>query len=136
MFIRTKSKALSIVILIAAALVFAVAGTAAAESAKAVAEHMDKGKHTSSDIKAYLKGLKGKTVTAEGRVNDVLSGKTGNKVVLFVDTPKSKDFVVDVYVDDASKLHKGDQVSCKGEYARYNMFTLNGITLKDGSCKK
>ena len=35
-----------------------------------------------------------------------------------------------------SAPHKGSQVSCKGEYSRYNMFTVNGISLKNGSCSK
>lgn len=110
---------------------------AQAVNAKTVAEHMDKSKHSTSEIKSYLKELKGGEVTAEGKVNDVLTGKTGNRVVVFVNVPgRDKDFVVDVYVDDASKLHKGDHVSCKGKYAKYNMFTVNGITLKDGSCSK
>jgi len=108
-----------------------------AANAKTVAEHMDKSKYSSSEIKSYLKGLKGNTVAADGKVNDIMTGKTGNRVVLYVNIPgRGKDFVVDVYVDDASNLHKGDHVSCKGEYVKYNMFTVNGITLKDGSCRK
>jgi len=114
-----------------------IAAAGQAADAKNVAEHMDKGKYSSSEIKSYLKELKGNTVTADGKVNDIMTGKTGNRVVVYVNVPsRGKDFVVDVYVDDASKLHKGDHVSCKGNYVKYNMFTVNGITLKDGSCTK
>ncbi len=106
-------------------------------NAETVAEHMDKSRYSSSDIKSYLKGLKGRGIAAQGKVKDVMVGKTGNRVVVFVNVPgRKKDFVVDVYVDNAHKLHKGDHVSCRGEYAKYNMFTVNEITLKDGSCSK
>lgn len=112
---------------------------AAAEQAvpaKAVAEHMDKAKYTSADIKSYLKDLKGKEVTADGKIDEILTGRTGTRVVVFVDiSGRSRYFVVDVYVNDAKDLHKGDAVSCRGEYTKYNMFTLNGIALK-GSCSK
>jgi len=101
-----------------------------------VAEHMDKSKYTSADIKQYLKALKGQQVSAEGKVDDVLTGKTGVKIVVFVDIPgRSREFVVDVHNKDAVAVHKGDRVSCTGEYAKYNMFTLNGIGI-EGSCSK
>ncbi len=106
-------------------------------NATTVAEHMDKSKNSSSDIKSYLKELKGKEITANGKIKDVLSGKTGNRVVVYVKVPgRKKDFVVDVYVDDAGNLHKGSQVSCRGTYRKYNMFTVNGITLTDGKCSR
>ncbi|HET6490022.1 MAG TPA: hypothetical protein VFG28_09680 [Syntrophales bacterium] len=108
-----------------------------AVNAKTVAEHMDKSKYSSAEIKSYLKGLKGSEITAEGKIDEILSGKTGNRVVVFVKIPgREREFVVDVYVSDSGKLNKNDQVSCKGEYAKYNMFTLNGIALKDGTCTK
>ena len=97
---------------------------------------MDKNKYASAEIKNYLKDLKGKTVVADGKIHDILSGKTGTRVVLSVKAGRSKDFMVDVYVNEAVKLHKNDQVSCKGEYSKYNLFTLNGITLKNGTCSK
>ena len=101
-----------------------------------VADHMDKSKYTSADIKKYLKALKGEQVSAEGRVDDVLTGKTGIKIVVSVAVPgRSKEFTVDVHTKDAASLHKDDRVSCTGEYVRYNMFTLNGIGI-DGSCSK
>lgn len=101
-----------------------------------VAEHMDKSKYTSADIKKYLKELKGEQVSAEGKVHDVLTGKTGVKIVVSVEIPgRSKDFVVDVHTKDASTVHKDDRVSCSGKYVKYNMFTLNGIGI-DGSCSK
>ena len=101
-----------------------------------VADHMDKSKYSSADIKKYLKALKGEQVSAEGKVHDVLTGKTGVKIVVSVDIPgRSKDFIVDVHTKDASAVHKGDRVSCKGNYVKYNMFTLNGIGI-DGSCSK
>lgn len=107
-----------------------------AVDAKEIATRLDKSKYTSAEIKSYLKDLKSKEVTAEGKVDEILTGKTGTRVVVLVDVPnRTKNFVVDVYVSDASGLHKGDGVSCKGDYSKYNMFTLNGITLK-GSCKK
>jgi hypothetical protein len=99
-----------------------------------VADHMDKSKYTSADIKQYLKDLKGKQVSAEGKVHDVMTGKTGVKIVVSVDIPgRSRDFVVDVHTRTASALKKGDRVSCTGEYIKYNMFTLNGIGI-EGSC--
>lgn len=101
-----------------------------------VADHMDKSKYTSADIKKYLKALKGEQISAAGKVDDVLTGKTGVKIVVSVEIPgRSKEFTVDVHTKDASSVHKGDRVSCKGEYVRYNMFTLNGIGI-DGSCSK
>ncbi len=113
-----------------------VAAHAGQVSAADVADHMDKSKYSSADIKQYLKALKGQQVLAEGKVHDVLTGKTGAKIVVSVNVPgRSKDFVVDVRTKDAAAIHKGDQVSCKGEYVKYNMFTLNGIGI-DGSCSK
>ncbi len=135
MVVRTIRGA-AFVAAVVAILSFAAAAAEKAVNAKAVAEHMDKSKYSSSEIKTYLKGLKGGTIAADGKIRDILTGKTGNRVVLSVAAGRSNDFVVDVYVDDASSLHKGDHVSCTGEYAKYNMFTVNGITLKDGSCKK
>jgi len=125
-------------VLVSAALFLSVQAMAAEQvvNAKTVAEHMDKGKYSSSDIKSYMKGLKGATITADGKVNDIMAGKTGTRVVLSIAAGSHNDFVVDVYVNDASKLHNGDHVSCKGEYSRYNGWTLNGIALKDGSCSK
>ncbi len=106
-----------------------------AVNAATVAEHLDKTKYSSAEIKAYLKSLKEAEITASGKIDEIFVGKTGNRVVVFVKAPgRGKEFVVDVYIDDASKLHKGEHVSCKGEYVKYNMFTLNGITLKKGSC--
>jgi acyl-coenzyme A thioesterase PaaI-like protein len=105
-------------------------------TAAEVADHMDKTKYSSDDIKSYLKALKGKQIVADGKVDDVKTGRTGAKVVVKVEVPgRSKDFVVDVRTKDAAVLHKGDRVSCKGEYTKYNMFTLNGIGI-DGSCSK
>jgi len=101
-----------------------------------VADHMDKSKYSSADIKQYLKALKGKQVSAEGKVHDVLTGKTGVKIVVSVNIPgRSRDFVVDVRAKDTAAVHKGDRVSCTGEYVKYNMFTLNGIGI-DGGCAK
>lgn len=106
-------------------------------SATTVAEHMDKSKYSTAEIKTYLKGLKGHEIAAEGKVNDIMTGKTGNRVVVFVNVPgRDKDFVVDAFVDDASMLHKGDSVACKGEFSKYNMFTVNGITIKNSRCSK
>ena len=101
-----------------------------------VADHMDKSKYSTADVKQYLKALKGEQVSAEGKVDDVLTGKTGVKIVVLVEIPgRSREFVVDVRTKDAATVHKGDRVSCKGEYTKYNMFTLNGIGI-EGSCSK
>jgi hypothetical protein len=103
-----------------------------------VADHMDKSKYSSADIKKYLKALKGEQVSADGKVHEVLTGRSGVKVVVSVNIPgRSKEFIVDVHSKDAASVHvqKGDRVSCKGEYVRYNMFTLNGVGI-DGSCTK
>ncbi len=105
-------------------------------NAKTVAERMDKSKHSTAEIKSYLKDLRKKTILAEGKVKDILSGKTGNRIVLSVNAGKLNNFVVDVYGDQSEKFRKGDQLSCRGEYVKYNPFTVNGITLKDGSCSK
>ncbi len=129
---------LFLTVFIAAVLLVSMQASAAEQTvdAKTVAEHMDKGKYSSSEIKTYLKGLKGGTITADGKIHEILTGKTGTRVVLSVAAGRNNDFVVDVYVDDASALHNGNQVKCSGEYAKYNIFTVNGITLKNGSCKK
>jgi hypothetical protein len=115
------------------------AGTAAAQkpvNANTVAERMNKNKYSSAEVKTYLKDLKGRTVTADGRIKDMMTGKTGNRIVLSVKAGKSNNFVVDVYADNIKTLHKGDEVSCTGTYVKYNPFTVNGITLKDGVCSK
>jgi hypothetical protein len=105
-------------------------------NATEVAEHMDKTKYSSDDIKSYLKALKGKQIVAEGRVDDVITGRTGAKIVVQVDVPgRSREFVVDVHVKEAGKFHKGDRASCEGRYTKYNIFTLNGIGM-DGHCSK
>jgi hypothetical protein len=129
---------LFLTVFIAAVLLVSMHAAAAEQAvdAKAVAEHMDKGKYSSSEIKTYLKSLKGGTITADGKIRDIMTGKTGNRVVLSVAAGRNNDFVVDVYVDDASALHNGDKVKCSGDYVKYNIFTVNGITLKNGSCKK
>jgi hypothetical protein len=86
-----------------------------------------------------MKDLKSKEVTAEGKIDDILNQpKKIAKVVVHVDVPgKSGKFVVDVHMpqDSADKLRKGETVSCKGEFRRYNPWTLNGIVL-EGTCKK
>ncbi len=129
---------LFLTVIAASVLLVSVQANAAGQavSAKTVAEHMDKGKYSSSEIKSYLKGLKGETITADGKVQDIMVGKSGTRVVLSVAAGRNGDFVVDVFVDDAGKLHKGERASCKGEYSKYNMWTVNGITLKNGSCSK
>jgi acyl-coenzyme A thioesterase PaaI-like protein len=105
-------------------------------TAAVVADHMDKSKYSSDDIKSYLKALKGKQIVADGKVDDVKTGRTGAKIVVTVEVPgRSKDFIVDVRTKAVAALHKGDRVSCKGKYTKYNMFTLNGIGI-DGSCSK
>lgn len=106
-------------------------------NAQTVAEHMNKSKYASAEIKSYLKNLKGKEITADGKINNILTGRTGTRVVVYVDIPgRSTYFIVDVYVKNSSGLHKNDRVSCKGTYSKYNWFSLNGITLKEGSCSK
>ncbi len=121
---------------LASGLLTAMHATAAekeAVDAKTVAEHLDKTKYSSSDIRSYMKDLKDKQVTVTGKVQDVVSGKTGTKVVIHLNVPNYKyAFVVDVQVSDAGDIHKGDMVSCKGEYIRSGIF---GIVLK-GSCAK
>ncbi|HWR73501.1 MAG TPA: hypothetical protein VN604_10045 [Nitrospirota bacterium] len=104
--------------------------------AVAIAQHLDKSKYTTTEVKNYIKDLKNKQVIARGKLHEVLTGKTGIKVVVYVDVPnKSTYFIVDTLVENASGLHKNDRITCTGEYVKYNMFTLNGITIK-GSCKK
>jgi hypothetical protein len=114
-----------------------IALAGAAIEAPTVAEHLDKGKYSSAEIKSYLKGLKGKEIVANGKIEDIKSGRSGNKVVVLVNVPgRDKPFVVDVVVKGESNLHKNEHVSCNGKYKNYNMFTLNGITLTDGKCSK
>lgn len=104
--------------------------------AVAIAQHLDKTKYTTTEVKNYIKDLKDKQVIAKGKLHEVLTGKTGTKVVVYVDVPnKSTYFIVDTIVEDASGLHKNDRITCTGKYVKYNMFSLNGITIK-GSCKK
>jgi hypothetical protein len=126
-------------VLVALGVIVVSSGTAtagAAVNAADVAEHMDKTKYSSDDVKGYLRALKGKQIVAEGKVDDVITGKTGAKIVLSVDVPgRSRNFVVDVRVKEAGKFHKGDRASCEGRYAKYNMFTLNGIGI-NGHCSK
>ncbi len=137
MIARTSKTAMSIFMVAGLLMILNVTAIAAeAVNATTVAERMDKTKYASSEIKSYLKGLKGNTITADGNIKDILTGKTGNRVVLHVNAGKSGDFVVDVYADTITDLHKGDHVSCKGKYAKYNPFTVNGITLREGSCSK
>jgi hypothetical protein len=129
---------LFLTVFVAAVLLVSMQAAAAEQgvNAKTVAEHMDKGKYSSKEIKTYLKDLKGATINADGKIREILSGKTGIRVVLSVAAGRNNDFVVDVYVNEAGSLHAGDKVSCKGEYSRYNGWTLNGIALKNGSCAK
>ena len=105
-------------------------------NAVTIAQHFDKTKYTTTEVKNYIKDLKDKQVIAQGKLHEVLTGKTGTTVVVYVDVPnKSTYFIVDTIVEDASGLHKNDRITCTGEYVKYNMFSLNGITIK-GSCKK
>ncbi len=109
----------------------------AAQDAATIAQHMNKEKYTKSEIKSYMKDMKGKDVTASGKVQDVESGKRGEKVVLWITVPgREKNFVVDAIVDDVSKFHKNDSVTCTGKFEKYNIFSLNGLTLKDSKCSK
>ncbi len=125
--------------LFVAAGIFMCVQAAPAETvdAKTVAKHLDKEKYTKSEIKDYMKGLKGSEITAEGHINDIESGKKNEKIVVWVDVPgRSKKFVVDALVSDSAGFHKNDAVACKGEFAKYNIFSLNGLTIKDATCKK
>lgn len=134
-----KFFSVTLCVLAALGLIALSSGTAtagAALNAAEVAEHMDKTKYSSDDVKSYLKALKGKQIVAEGKVDDVITGRTGAKIVVQVNVPgRSREFVVDVRVKEAGKFHKGDRASCEGRYAKYNMFTLNGIGI-DGHCSK
>ncbi len=135
---RRTMRTLTAMILGAGFLLSAASLVSAEESLDAVtiAQHLDKSKYTTTEVKNYLKDLKDKQVTAQGKLHEVLTGKTGIKVVVYVDVPKrSTYFIVDTFVEDASNLHKGDRVTCTGRYSKYNLFTLNGITIK-GACKK
>ena len=119
-------------------LLFTASSAPAEEALDAVtiAQHLDKSKYTTTEVKNYIKDLKDKQVIAQGKLHEVLTGKTGTKVVVYVDIPnKSTYFIVDTLVEDASGLHKNDRVTCTGKYVKYNPFSLNGITIK-GSCKK
>ncbi|HAR45895.1 MAG: hypothetical protein A2X56_00170 [Nitrospirae bacterium GWC2_57_13] len=107
-------------------------------SAVQIAQRLDKTKHTTAEIKSFLKGLKGQQVQADGRVNDVRIGKKNAKVVVLVKVPeRSQEFVVDVQMETnaAEKFRKDERVACTGEFVRHNNFTLNGVVIK-GSCKK
>lgn len=129
---------LACMVLGAGCLLFAAPSVSAEEAldAVAIAQHLDKTKYTTTEVKNYIKDLKNKQVIAQGKLHEVLTGKTGTKVVVYVDVPnKSTYFIVDTIVEDASGLHKNDRITCTGEYVKYNMFSLNGITIK-GSCKK
>lgn len=117
---------------------FAVSSVSAEEPLNAVtiAQHLDKTNYTTAEVKNYIKGLKSKRVIAQGKLHEVLTGKTGIKVVVYVDVPdRSTYFIVDTVVENASGLQKNDIVTCTGDYVKYNMFSLNGITIR-GSCKK
>jgi len=122
---------------IASGIIIMLQGSAtAAVDAVDVAEHMDKTKYTSAEVKGYLKALKDKQVIAKGKISDVLTGKSGTKIVVYVDIPgRSKEFVVDVHTKKPAEFLKGTQVTCQGTYVKYNMFTLNGIGI-EGSCAK
>lgn len=110
-----------------------------AVNAADVADHMDKTKYTAAEIKTYMKRLKGKEVVAAGKVDNVHNLKRQEaKVVVNVTIPgRGTLFVVDVHMPqaDAGSLHKNDPVTCRGEFRRYNPWTLNGIVLQ-GSCSK
>ncbi len=127
------------VMVLGTALLLLSASSASAEepvNAVAISQHLDKTKYTTTEVKNYIKDLKNKQVIAQGKLHEVLTGKTGVKVVVYVNDPnRSSYFIVDTIVENASGLHKNDLVTCTGEYVKYNPFSLNGITIK-GSCKK
>lgn len=110
-----------------------------AVNAKTIAERLDKSKYTTSEIKTYVKGLKGADVTAEGKIDDIMNQpRRTAKVVVLIDVPgRSGKFIVDVHMpqNEADKLRKNDMVICKGEFRRYNPWTLGGIVL-EGACRK
>ena len=120
-------------------LVTAPAQAADAVEAATVADHMDKTKYSSKEIKSYMKGLKGKDVVAAGKVDNIHGQpRQEAKVVVDVTIPgRGTLFVVDVHMpqSEADKLRKNDRVSCRGQFRRYNPWTLNGIVLQ-GSCTK
>ena len=85
MVTRTGNKGMRLIL--AAGMLMTVAATAIAGdlvNASTIADHMDKGKYSSGEIKTYLKGLKGSSVAADGKIQDIMTGKTGNRVVLSV----------------------------------------------------
>ena len=122
---------------VTSALLLGAAKPASAEgvAAATIAQHLDRGKYSSTEIKSYLKDLKGKEVSAHGRVSEVLTMRGSTRVVVFIDAPGKRNFIVDVYVKDGASFRKNDRVTCTGEFSKANMFTLNGIAIK-GSCKK
>jgi hypothetical protein len=123
--------------LFASGMLLAVQASAETVDVKTIAKHLDKGKYTKSEIKDYMKDMKGKEVTAEGHVNDIERGKRNEKIVVWVDVPgREKKFVVDALVEDASGFHMNDAIACKGNFSKYNIFSLNGVTIKDAKCTK
>ena len=126
-------------VIAAAAVVLAASAALAAVSAATIAGRMNKDKYTTSEIKAYMKDLKGQTVTASGKVHDI-QGQPRKKAKVVLVVPgagKKGKFIVDVHMpqDDSKKFRKNDQVICTGDFVRYNIYTLNGITLR-GACRK
>ncbi len=104
-----------------------------AVNARTVAEHMDKSKYSTADIKSYVRDLKDKEIVASGKVHNVLSGRYGAKVVIRLNIPGNESpFIIDIRMNEVENIHKGDTISCKGAFVRAGSF---GIVV-EGSCTK
>ena len=101
---------------------------------KVVADHADKTKYTSSEIKGFARDAKGKKITVEGKILDVKTGRSGKKVSLLTRAGHTEKFKVDVMVEDISGLRKGNHVTCTGKFHRYGS-NLRGMVMVDGKCK-
>ncbi len=101
-----------------------------------IIDHMDKSKYSSSEIKAYMKSIKGEAVHVSGKVTDVKTGRSGTRISLTVPGGTKGNYKVDVVTkEDTSSIHQGASVHCNGIFRQFNTFTLNGFTLIEGHCE-
>ena len=103
-------------------------------SLQEVADHADKTKYTSAEIKKFARSAKGKKITVEGKVLDVKTGRSGNKVSLLTRAGETGKFKVDVMAKDIRGLRKGSEVTCTGKFHRFGS-SLRGMVMIDGKCK-
>lgn len=98
-----------------------------------IIKKVDKEKNTSSDIKEYYKGIKGKQAEGTGKVVDVIEGRRDKHKVTVLCSEKAPekghDVVLYTTMNAPAELKVGDMIKFKGELGRLSTYKSSSIDI-------